>query len=76
MGVVDDDFNLAGGKPFNGRKHKEMELDNRSEKMLHKAFGGIIYFSLQEPKCDGELSNTSKIAGGYSRHPFMVYIFN
>ena len=39
MGVVDEDFSLAGGKTFNGRKHKEMELGNRSEKMLHKTFG-------------------------------------
>lgn len=37
-GVVDDDFNLAGGKTFNWRKHKEMEQDKRSEKMLQKSF--------------------------------------
>lgn len=56
---------------FNGRKHKEM--DKRSEENIAKSFWVIIYISLQERKGDCELSNNSKIVGGYSKYPFMVY---
>lgn len=48
-------------------------MDKRSEENIAKSFWVIIYISLQERKGDCELSNNSKIVGGYSKYPFMVY---